>query len=117
MKSSKSSFGSCINSINTKLPEQTVSINERKEALLSTKSNKSPAINYVSAKVIRHCFGELAAPLKHIFSLFFSEGIFLDKLKTAKVTPIYKIDGKTDLGNCAPIPVFLCFSKILERLM
>ena len=114
---SKYSFESYIASINTKLPEQTVTINELKEASFSFKSNKSPGIDEISAKVIKGCFSELAAQLKHIFDLSLSPGIFPDKLKIAKVTPIYKKDEKTDLGNYRPFSILPCFSKILERLM
>ena len=43
-------------------------------------------------------------------------GIFKDKLKIAKVFPIYK-SGKKYVLNYRPISVPLCFSKILERIM
>ena len=96
--------------LNTKLPEQTASLNELKEKF--HKSNKIPGIDDTSAKVIRLCFGELAAPLKHIFDLSLSQGIFPDKLKIVKVTPIYKNDENTDFkyGNYRPIAVLPCFS-------
>ena len=60
---SKHCFESYIGSINFKLKEQTVSTNELKEAFFS---NTSPRINAISIMVIRHCFGDLAAPLKYI---------------------------------------------------
>ena len=44
-------------------------------------------------------------------------GIFPDKLKIAKVFPIYKSGKKYVLSNCRLIPVLPCFSKILERIM
>ena len=69
------------------------------------------------AKINSSCFGELAAPLKHIFELSLSQGIFPEKLKLAKVTPIYKNDEKIDLGNYRPMSVLHCFSRILELLM
>ena len=50
-------FESYIDNINTKLPGQIVSINELKEAFFSLKPSKNPGINYLSAKVIRRCFG------------------------------------------------------------
>ena len=55
---SKYPFEGYINSINAKLLEQTVSINELKEAFFSLESNKSTGIDDISAKVIRRCSTE-----------------------------------------------------------
>ena len=56
-------------------------------------------------------------PLKHVFSLSIKNGIFPDKLKIARVTPIYKSGEKGFINNYRPISVLPCFSKILERIM
>ena len=45
------------------------------------------------------------------------KGVLRDDLKIAKVTPIYKAGDSSDIGNCRPISVLPCFSKILEHLM
>ena len=55
--------------------------------------------------------------LLHIFRLSLEEGIFLDDLKTAKVTPIFKAGDENDFGNYWSISVLSCFSKILEKIM
>ena len=55
---SKYPFEGYINSINAKLLEQTVSINELKEAFFSLESNKSTGNDDISAKVIRRCSTE-----------------------------------------------------------
>ena len=52
-----------------------------------------------------------------IFNLSLSTGIFPDKLKIAKVSPIFKNGEKDLLTNYQPISVLPCFSKILERIM
>ena len=52
-----------------------------------------------------------------IFNLSLSTGIFPDKLKIAKVSPIFKNSEKDLLTNYRPISVLPCFSKILERIM
>ena len=45
------------------------------------------------------------------------KGFFPDELKVANVTPVYKKNDETNLGNYKPISVLPCFSKILERII
>ena len=81
------------------------------------KTNKSTGYDDISYNVVKNCFGELCDPLLHIFNLSSSSGIFPDGLKTGKVTSIYKAHDNSDLGNCRPIFVLPCFSKILKRII
>ena len=55
--------------------------------------------------------------LMTIFSLSLKTGIFPEKMKIAKVSPIFKKGDKSILSNYRPISVLPCFSKILERIM
>ena len=59
----------------------------------------------------------LSKPLKWIFQLSLKKGIVPNKLKIAKVTPIFKSGEKDLLKNYRPISVLPCFSKILERIV
>ena len=43
--------------------------------------------------------------------------MFPDKLKIAKVVPVFKSEDKTLLNNYRPISILPVFSKIFERLM
>ena len=52
-----------------------------------------------------------------IFNLSLQKGCFLEKLKTARVIPIYKADDVEQIGNYRPISLLPCFSKILERII
>ena len=47
----------------------------------------------------------------------FSSGTFPDKLKIAKVTPIFKKGSRSDKNNYRPISILSVFSKIFEKLM
>ena len=85
--------------------------------LFSFKINKSTDHDDISYNVISKCFGELCAPLKHIFDLSFENWIFPDSLKIAKVTLVYKSGDNSSLSNYRPISVLPCFSKMLERIM
>ena len=53
----------------------------------------------------------------NIFSLSLKKGIFPEKLKIAKVSPIFKKGDTSILSNYRPISVLPCFLKILERIM
>ena len=53
----------------------------------------------------------------HIFNLSLQTGIFPEKLKIARVTPLFKGGKNYELGNYRPISVLPCFSKILEKIM
>ena len=62
-------------------------------------------------------YAELKRPHFYIFAQSLKSGIVPDKLKIAKVFPIYKSEKKYALSNYRPISVLPCFSKILERIM
>ena len=59
----------------------------------------------------------IATPLTHICNVSLSSGIFPDKMKTAKVIPVYKKGDPKSYGNYRPISVLSCFSKVLERIV
>ena len=52
-----------------------------------------------------------------MFSNYLAQGIFQDKMKIARIMPIYKGGDKENVVNYRPIFVLPCFSKILERIM
>ena len=66
---------------------------------------------------MKNCFCELCEPLNYVFNLSFEKGIFPDRMKIGKVTPVFKGGDSADLSNYRPISVLPCFSKIFERLM
>ena len=54
-------------------------------------------------------YHELKILLMNIFSQSLSTGIFPDKMKIAKVSPIFKNGKKTVASNYRPISVLPCF--------
>ena len=46
-----------------------------------------------------------------------SSGVYPDKLKIAKVIPIYKKGSKSDVSNYRPISILSCLNKIFEKLL
>ena len=55
--------------------------------------------------------------MSYIINLSFSNGTFPDKLKIAKVVPLYKGGDKSVAKNYRPISILPIFDKIIERLM
>ena len=46
-----------------------------------------------------------------------SQGIFLDHMKIAKVTSVFKASDKNKIGNYRPILVLGSFSAIIEKIV
>ena len=81
------------------------------------KTNKSPGYDNLWVNAIRSMYHELKIPLMNIFSQSLWTGIFPDKMKITKVSPLFKSGKKTFASNYRPISVFPCFSKILECIL
>ena len=60
---------------------------------------------------------EIFIILKHIFNISLAKGVFPDKLKIARVTPIFKKGSNILVTHYRPISVLPCFSKLLEHTM
>ena len=81
------------------------------------KSGASSGFDDIKADVVKSV-GDLIAPsLVYIFNVSLSSGIVPDRLKIAKVVPVFK-SGENDIfSNYRPISVLPIFSKILERII
>ena len=65
---------------------------------------------------IKETIDVLAAPLSHICNLSFERGVFPDKLKIAKILPVFKSDDPSLFSNYRPISILPCLSKVFEKL-
>ena len=81
------------------------------------KGCKAPGIDEFSPKVVKSVIDLISVPLSCIFNLSMCEGVFPEKLKLAKVSPVFKKGNKSDMNNYRPISVLSVFSKILERIV
>ena len=59
---------------------------------------------------------KILTPLTKLCNLSFTVGVFPAKMKTAKITPIFKSGDKTLPKNYRPISVLPYLSKVLESL-
>jgi hypothetical protein len=81
------------------------------------KSSSSKGSDGISSKIIKEVINEIAIPLCTISDLSLANGQFPNKLKTAKIVPIFKSDDRLNISNYRPISVLPFFSKIFEKLM
>ena len=57
----------------------------------------------------------IAYPISNIFNQSLETGIFPDKLKIAKIIPVYKKDNPHFFENYRPISILPALSKVLEK--
>ena len=78
---------------------------------------KSPGADNIEAKLVRQSADAIIDPLVYICNLPFSTGLVPNKLKIAKVIPIYKKGDPFSPGNYRPFSLLSIFDKLLEKLM
>ena len=115
--SSDNTFESYLSRNNINFPEKELTDDELKSAFDQLKPNKSSGYDEIHPTVVKQAYNLIKTPLKYIFKLSINTGDFPDKLKIARVTPIFKSGEETFLNNYRPISVLPCLSKILERIM
>ena len=59
----------------------------------------------------------LLTPLVHIINTSITTGIVPINMKNARVTPVFKVDDRTEMSNYRLISILVLFSKILEKVM
>jgi len=79
--------------------------------------NKSAGHDNIGNFIIKRVANDIVKPLAMVFNLSISTGTVPEKLKTAKVIPIYKKNDAAVFSNYRPVSLLPCFSKILERLV
>ena len=87
------------------------------DIIANLKNTPSKGHDDLPLKLIKNCSLALSPILAYLNNQSFSEGIFPDHLKIAKVIPIYKSDDPSLVSNYRPISVLTHFSKISEKLM
>jgi uncharacterized protein YifN (PemK superfamily) len=101
---------------------QTFSFSEVNEETVSKiidnlKPKCSSGVDGVSNKLLKYIKNEILAPLTLIVNQAITFGVFPDKLKIAKVVPLYKKAESHLFQNYRPISVLPSISKVLERVM
>ena len=77
---------------------------------------KASGYDHISARLLKDAASEISHPLSVIFNKSLDSGIFPDKWKIAKITPIHKSDAKNDPNNYRPISVLPIVAKVFEKI-
>ena len=102
-----------INSFHFKL----VTENDIKDIIKKLKDKSSSGHDKLSNKLLKLIKDDITKPLTCIINQTLKSGIFPEKLKFAKVIPIFKKGDKHSLSNYRPISVLPSVSKVFERVM
>ena len=80
-------------------------------------ANKNSSDNDgITMKIVKHVITSIAQPFTYICNMSFTTGVFPDKMKIAKVVPLYKSGDRHMCNNYRPISLLPQFSKVLEKL-
>ena len=99
--------------------KEPVTTSEVVEAMDLIKEKTTQDFNGISTvflkKIIRNI--SLSTPLCHIFNRSLLTGQVPQKLKTAKIIPLFKSGDYTNPDNYRPISLLNSFSKLLEKIV
>ena len=93
------------------------SIIEIEDEISKLNSFKSTGPFSISTKLLKTLRFLLSGPLTYLFNCSISTGVVPDKLKIARVIPVYKNGPKAIVSNYRPISLLSIFNKILEKLI
>ena len=79
--------------------------------------NKSAGPDGLHPTVIKNVAQHISPMLAHIFNNSLETGIVPERLKIAKITPIYKAEDPMEFANYRPISILPILSKILEKIV
>ena len=90
---------------------------EISDIISALKSGKSLGPNSIPMKVLKCLSPLISSPLSQIINKSFQSRIFPDKMKLAKVIPLFKKGCLLTASNYRPISLLSVFSKITEKVM
>ena len=81
------------------------------------KPGKACGPDDISPRVIKESINFIVQPLCNIYNMSFTTGIVPNKLKIAKIVPLFKKNNPEYIENYRPVALISIFAKLLEKLM
>ena len=66
--------------------------------------------------MVKKVITQIVRPFVHICNVYSETGVFPDKMKIAKVVPLFKFGEENVFTNYRPLSLLLQFSRILEKI-
>ena len=102
---------------NALIEHKELSFQEFVKAFKTIKRNKDIGCDGLNGNIIIDVYDSINVILFKIFKASLEEAVFPEKLKIAKVIPVFKKGDKENASNYRPISILPVFSKVLERIM
>ena len=90
---------------------------EINQEITRLKVKKSTSYDEIPSFFLKTAANVIAPYLALLIDFVFTNGVFPDSLKIAKVVPIYKSGSKSQVQNYRPIALLSPFSKVIEKLL
>ena len=85
--------------------------------ILRIPNNKSHGLYSCPTQLLKYSSKVVSSTLAEIINLSISSGMYPNKLKMAKIIPIFKADDNTNPNNYRPISLLSNFNRIFEKLV
>ena len=106
-----------MDKVNSNFDFNTVEVDDIKKIIRKLKPKSSSGQDGISSNLLKEINDTIASTITLIINQSLSTGIFPDKLKTAKVVPVYKKEDPHQFGNYRPISLLPAISKIFEKVV
>ena len=93
-----------------------VDVSDGKKVIQNLASKNSSGHDVISTRFLKKILEIITPPLTHIINQSLCTGIFPDRLKIAKVIPLFKKGDQHVLDNYRPISLLPVISKVFEKL-
>ena len=99
------------------IPDVTFESNTIEKEIKVLDTSKSTGPDGIPALVLKRFYAAFTPILKLIFEKSYAEGRVPQKMKMAKVTPIYKSGDKTSPSNYRPVSITDVIAKVFEKVI